>query len=292
MNSGRGTPFAVAPEVAVVPVVTALRATRRGGVALHVDDEYVCVVSESLVARWRLFKGRELDEADVAEIRAASSAERVMGDAYRLLGHRARSREELRRRLLAKEHDEHAVDDALERLAADGFLDDAAFARSYVADKRRLQSWGAERIRRGLRELGVDAASIDEALGARRGRRGRGRRARPRPRRPAPPRRAGAAARRGSPARLPGAPAPRVLLVRRLRRRASLGGGRAAAAELTPRGGVTYYPNTRRVRVLCVFHFSLLHGDTDGAQAPNQAEPIDQGSTMRDLGGFANLQSS
>lgn len=149
-----------------MPVVTALRATRRGGVALHVDDEYVCVVSEALVARWRLFKGRELDEPDLAEIRAASSAERVMGDAYRLLGHRARGQEELRRRLLAKEHDERAVDGALERLVADGFLDDTAFARSYVADKRRLESWGAERIRRGLRELGVDAVVVDEALGA------------------------------------------------------------------------------------------------------------------------------
>jgi regulatory protein len=135
-------------------------------VALHVDDDYVCVVSESLVARWRLFKGRELSEADVAALRAASSGERVMGDAYRLLGHRARSREELRRRLLAKEHDEHAVEAALGRLAGDGFLDDAAFARSYVADKRQLASWGVERIRRGLRELGVDSLVVDEALGA------------------------------------------------------------------------------------------------------------------------------
>lgn len=148
-----------------MPVVTALRATRRGGVALHVDGEYACVVSESLVARWRLFKDRELTADDVAEIKAASSAERIMGDAYRLLGHRARSTEELRRRLIAKEHDEAAVADALERLTADGFLDDAAFARSYVADKRRLDGWGAERIRRGLRELGVDAPTIDEALG-------------------------------------------------------------------------------------------------------------------------------
>jgi regulatory protein len=148
-----------------MPVVTALRATRRGGVALHVDDEYVCVVGESLVARWRLFKGRELTADDVAEIKAAASAERVTGDAYRLLGHRARSREELRRRLVAKEHDEAAVDEALQRLTADGFLDDAAFARSYVADKRRLAGWGVERIRRGLRELGVDAAAADEALG-------------------------------------------------------------------------------------------------------------------------------
>jgi regulatory protein len=149
-----------------VPVVTALRATRGGGVALHVDDEYVCVVSESLVARWRLFKGRELGDDDVTQIRADSSAARVMGDAYRLLGHRARSREELRRRLLAKQHGEQAIDDALERLTTDGFLDDAAFARSYVADKRKLGGWGDERIRRGLRELGVAAPDADEALGS------------------------------------------------------------------------------------------------------------------------------
>jgi regulatory protein len=152
-----------------MPVVTALRATRRGGVALHVDDDYVCVVSESLVARWRLFKGRELTADDVAEIKAASSAERVMGDAYRLLGHRARSREELRRRLLTKEHDEHAVDEALERVVADGLLDDAAFARSYVADKRRLAGWGSERIRRGLAALGVEPGLADAALSEHRG---------------------------------------------------------------------------------------------------------------------------
>jgi regulatory protein len=133
-------------------------------VALHVDGEYVCAVSEALVARWRLFKGRELGDADLAEVRASASAERVMGDAYRLLGHRARSTTELRRRLLAKEHDEAVVEDALERLAADGFLDDAAFARSYVADKRRLGGWGGERIRRGLRELGVEASTVDEVL--------------------------------------------------------------------------------------------------------------------------------
>jgi len=147
-----------------VPVVTALRATRRGGVALHVDGEYVCAVSEALVARWHLFKGRELDDADLAEVRASASAERVMGDAYRLLGHRARSRGELRRRLLDKEHDESVVEDALQRLAHDGFLDDAEFARSYVADKRRLGGWGAERIRRGLRELDVEGSVIDDVL--------------------------------------------------------------------------------------------------------------------------------
>lgn len=138
-----------------MPVVTALRATRSGGVALHLDGEYAFTVSESLVARWRLFKDRELDDDAVDALRAAASSERVMADAYRLLGHRARSRRELQARLLEKGHDDAVVRGALDRLADDGLLDDAAFARSYVADKRGLSGWGTERIRRGLAALGV-----------------------------------------------------------------------------------------------------------------------------------------
>ncbi len=148
-----------------MPIVTALRATRRGGVALHVDGEYLCTISEAAVARWRLFKGRELDEASLAQLREQASAARVLADAYRLLGHRARSRQELRERLLAKDHSEQAVQQALDVLQTDGLLDDAEFARRYVADKRRLSGWGAARIRRGLTALGVAGADIDAALG-------------------------------------------------------------------------------------------------------------------------------
>ena len=145
-------------------VVTALRATRHGGVALHVDDEFVCTISEAAVARWRLFKGRELDDDTLALIVQKAAAARVLADAYRLLGHRARARQELRARLLAKEHSEAAVDEALQALQADGLLDDAAFARSYAADKRRLSGWGAQRISRGLATLGVAQADIEAAL--------------------------------------------------------------------------------------------------------------------------------
>jgi len=147
-----------------VPVVTALRATRRGGVALHVDGEYVCTVGEAMIARWRLFMGRELDDEALDQLRTAASTERVMGDAYRLLGHRARSGAELRRRLIEKGHDESVVAVALDRLADDGLLDDAEFARRYVADKRGLSGWGSGRIRRGLAQLGVAPEVIDAQL--------------------------------------------------------------------------------------------------------------------------------
>jgi regulatory protein len=149
-----------------VPVVTALRATRRGHVAVHVDGNFACSVSDSFVARWHLYKGRELDDDALSQLRGQAAAERVLADAYRLLGHRARSRHELCLRLLQKGHDDEAVAGALERLAGDGLLDDAEFARSYIADKRGLSRWGSQRIRRGLAELGVDHDVIDAALGA------------------------------------------------------------------------------------------------------------------------------
>jgi len=147
-----------------MPVVTSLRATRRGKVALHVDGDFVCSVSDSFVARWRLFRGRELDDDALAQIRRQAAAERVAADAYRLLGHRARSRHELQSRLLRKGHEEHDVAAALQRLVADGLLDDAEFARCYVADKRGLSGWGAQRIHRGLVALGVAGDVIDAAL--------------------------------------------------------------------------------------------------------------------------------
>jgi regulatory protein len=149
-----------------VPVVTALRATKGGRIAVHVDGEYLCAVGESFVARWRLYKGRELDDESLAQIRSQASGERALGDAYRLLGHRARSRAELRRRLLQKEHEEAVVDGVLERLDEDGLLDDTEFARRYVADKRTLGGWGSQRIRRGLAGLGVAGPVIDAAVGS------------------------------------------------------------------------------------------------------------------------------
>lgn len=147
-------------------VVTALRAGRRGRVSVFVDGAYACSVSQALLVARRLHKGLELDDRALDELREAASAERVFADAHRLLAQRQRSREELRRRLLAKEYAEQAVAVTLERLSADGLLDDAAFAAAFVADKRRLQGWGDERIRRGLADLGVDAEVAQAALGA------------------------------------------------------------------------------------------------------------------------------
>ena len=151
-----------------MPSVTALKATRRGHVALHVDDAFVAAVTDAFVVRHGLFVGRELSDAQLARLVAAAGAERTLADAYRLLAHRARSCAELAQRLRAKGHDPTVVTDVVERLTAEGLLDDRAFAAAFVADKRRLGGWGAGRIARELARLGV-ADTVAQAALARAG---------------------------------------------------------------------------------------------------------------------------
>jgi regulatory protein len=150
-----------------MPVVTVLRATKRGRIGLHVDGRFVCVVSESLIARHHLFQGKELDDAELDALRAEAMGDKAMGDAHRLLAHRSRSRQELERRLAEKGHDPQTVTRTVAGLADQGYVDDAAFASAFVSDKRRLGGWGDERISRELGGLGVAREHVEAALGPR-----------------------------------------------------------------------------------------------------------------------------
>ena len=136
-------------------VVTALRAGRRGRISVFVDGVYVCGVSEALLARRRLYQGLELDDADVEALRRDASAERIVGDAHRLLAQRQRSREELRRRLLQKEHPRRPSRRRSCASRATAFSTTAPSPRPSSPTSAASAGWGAERIRRGLAELGV-----------------------------------------------------------------------------------------------------------------------------------------
>jgi regulatory protein len=84
--------------------------------------------------------------------------------AYRYLGHRDRTVAEVRARLEAKDVEPPLVDEAVEELSRQGYLDDARYARRFVEDRRTIDAWGAERIERRLLAVGVDPVLIASAL--------------------------------------------------------------------------------------------------------------------------------
>ena len=90
--------------------------------------------------------------------------ERALGVAYRYLNRRERTEAELRGHLEAKGVEPPVLEQTLETLAQDGVVDDARYARLFAEDKRELEGWGSERIRRALRARGVERDLVEAAL--------------------------------------------------------------------------------------------------------------------------------
>jgi regulatory protein len=84
--------------------------------------------------------------------------------AYAHLNRRERTEAELRRHLDARRTDAAVIEATIDTLRDQGYLDDERFARLFTQDKRELEQWGSERIRRTLLERGIDRDLVEAAL--------------------------------------------------------------------------------------------------------------------------------
>jgi regulatory protein len=133
------------------------RHRRRERVCVHVDgeDQPRFELALDVVARAGLAVGDVLDPERLAELEREDEVIVAREAALRLLSHRARSRAELRRRLERKEIRAHIIDDTMRWLEERGYVDDAAFAESFVRDRLRLRPRGRGGLIRELRGKGV-----------------------------------------------------------------------------------------------------------------------------------------
>jgi regulatory protein len=95
-----------------------------------------------------------------------AQVERALGIAYRYLNKRERTAAEVARRLGREGFSPETIAQTLALLHDEGTLDDRRFARLFIDDKRALERWGSERIRRVLIQRGVDSNTVALALDA------------------------------------------------------------------------------------------------------------------------------
>jgi regulatory protein len=90
--------------------------------------------------------------------------QRALDLGYAYVNRRERTVSEVRAQLERKGVSTELIDAAVQTLAEQGLLDDERFAGLFVSDKRELEQWGSERIRRGLLARGVDHELVERAL--------------------------------------------------------------------------------------------------------------------------------
>lgn len=133
-------------------------------VNLHVEGRYAFGLSAKVVGEAGLKRGDVLTAAQVAALLQQESRQQALQAAFSYLSYRPRSEQELRRYLGQKGHPSEIVDAVLSRLAEYHYVDDEAFALSWVENRQRLRPRGARLLRLELLQKGVAREVADQAI--------------------------------------------------------------------------------------------------------------------------------
>lgn len=144
-------------------IITDITMTKKGRCALFVDGEFLFSAHPDIFFATGWKKGREVSVEELEELRMASEERTAKDKALDLLSYSARTGRQLYEKL-ARKSDPLAAAAAVQRMEELGLVDDADYARRFVADKLNLKDWGLRRIVQELRAKGVEQQHIDTAL--------------------------------------------------------------------------------------------------------------------------------
>ncbi|HEX6291512.1 MAG TPA: RecX family transcriptional regulator [Herpetosiphonaceae bacterium] len=135
-------------------------------VNVFIDGQFAIGVSIYVMQDERLHKGQVLSQADWERLERAERGVQAWNAALRLLEARPRSEREIRTRLQRKEFAPEHIDAAIQRLRELELLDDAQFAKLWIANRQNLSPRGTQALRQELRAKGIDRQVVDETIEA------------------------------------------------------------------------------------------------------------------------------
>ena len=144
--------------------ITALTAQKRNQqrVNVYLDGEFAFGLSR-IVAAW-LQVGQVIGDEKIELLKAEDEREVAFQQAVRYLSYRPRSEAEVRQQLESQDLSEQAIQDAVERLARNGLLDDNRFASTWVENRSEFRPRGRRALAFELRRMGVSPQVIESSL--------------------------------------------------------------------------------------------------------------------------------
>lgn len=137
---------------------------RKDRYSVYVDGEYSFSLSETALLAEKIASGQEVDTSTLKELKKASGADRAYGNALRYVAMRPRSEWELRTYLNRKDIDEPIIEQILMRLRKVDLLNDTAFAKAWIENRKLLKSVSRRRLQLELKQKHVPSDIIDAVL--------------------------------------------------------------------------------------------------------------------------------
>jgi regulatory protein len=137
---------------------------RSGRYSIYVDNKYAFSLSEGALLEAKIYAGQDLTAAQLREYKDTSKLDKAYGLTLAYVARRLRSEWELREYFRRKDIDEDSGEQILERLKRFGYVDDLAFARSWVDNRRAIKSVSRRRLTQELRQKRVPDEIISQVL--------------------------------------------------------------------------------------------------------------------------------
>jgi regulatory protein len=132
--------------------------------SIFVDGKYSFSFGESALLEQALRIGQELDEAQVQELKKLSSDDKLYNAALRYIAMRSRSEWELTSYLTRKGAEPALQTQILNKLSGYGYVNDEAFARSWVENRRLLRPISLRKLQQQLKLKRISNEVIEKVL--------------------------------------------------------------------------------------------------------------------------------
>lgn len=137
---------------------------RKDRYSIFVDDKYAFSLSETGLLEQKLANGQELDKARLKEFKQLSLDDKVYNNTLRYAAMRLRSEWELKDYLRRKAVEEPVAETILNKLSDIGLMNDEAFARAWVENRRLLKPTSKRRLIQELKQKRVSEDVITSVL--------------------------------------------------------------------------------------------------------------------------------
>ena len=145
-------------------IITRIAKKGKSDVTIYFDNDSILFLAVEVFLKSGLKKGDDISDDRFSYLIEQNKLFHIKQRAFRLLGRRQHSTSELRRKLWNKDYEQKLIDEVIENLQKNGYLDDKEFIRVFVAEKSKAKNWSIKKIKGELFKRGVASKLIDETL--------------------------------------------------------------------------------------------------------------------------------
>ena len=130
-------------------------------VTIHFYDDKFLILALEVFLKSGLKKGDELSDDRFSFFIEQNKLFHIKQKAFRLLGRRQHATSELRRKLWQRDYEQKLIDEVIDELRKNGYLNDGEFIREFVAEKSKSKKWSSNKIKSELLRKGIDQKLIE-----------------------------------------------------------------------------------------------------------------------------------